>query len=203
MGVFQLLFRSVKKMTSILSVFYDKMLTYILFKGYDVSYSSFRTMGVPYIMVSRGGKLAIGENFSMNNGIKGNPIGSYEKCTFWVGRESSIIIGKNCGISQSSLVSLCHIKIGDNVKMGGGTSVLTSDFHSLDPVVRRSNDDIKQRKNAPVYIGNDVFIGAKCIILKGVTIGDGAIIGAGSVVSRNVPANQIWAGNPAKFIREI
>lgn len=56
---------------------------------------------------------------------------------------------------------------------------------------------------APVVIGNDVFIGVKCIILKGVTIGDGAIIGAGSVVTKSIPANQIWAGNPAKYIREI
>ena len=59
------------------------------------------------------------------------------------------------------------------------------------------------RKCAPVVIGDDVFVGAKCIILKGVTIGKGAIIGAGSVVTKNIPARQIWAGNPAKFIREI
>ena len=59
------------------------------------------------------------------------------------------------------------------------------------------------RKCAPVVIENNVFIGAHCIILKGVSIGENSIIGAGSVVTKNVPANQIWAGNPAKFIRKI
>ena len=52
-------------------------------------------------------------------------------------------------------------------------------------------------------IENNVFIGANSMILKGVKIGDRSIIGAGSVVTKNVPSDQIWAGNPAKFIREI
>lgn len=52
-------------------------------------------------------------------------------------------------------------------------------------------------------ICDNVFIGAKCIILKGVTIGENSVIGAGSVVTKNVPANQIWAGNPAKFIKNV
>ena len=62
---------------------------------------------------------------------------------------------------------------------------------------------MKNRAEKPVVIGNDVFIGAKSIILKGVTIGENSVIGAGSVVTKSVPANQIWAGNPAKFIRCI
>ena len=87
--------------------------------------------------------------------------------------------------------------------LGGGTSVYTTDFHSLDPTIRASNEDMKHRKFAPVVIGDNVFVGAKCIILKGVTIGENSIIGAGSVVTKSIPANEIWAGNPAKFIRKI
>ncbi|MEI3417887.1 MAG: DapH/DapD/GlmU-related protein [Blautia sp.] len=55
----------------------------------------------------------------------------------------------------------------------------------------------------PVVIKNGVFIGANSIILKGVTIGEKAIIGAGSVVTRSIPDGEIWAGNPARFIRKI
>lgn len=85
----------------------------------------------------------------------------------------------------------------------GGTCVYTTDFHSLDPKVRQTNRDLKERKSAPVIIEENVFIGAHCTILKGVTIGKNSIIGAGSVVTKSVPANEIWAGNPAKFIRKI
>ena len=56
---------------------------------------------------------------------------------------------------------------------------------------------------APIVIGNDVFVGANSIILKGVTIGDRAIIGAGSIVTKDIPKDEVWAGNPAKFIRKI
>ena len=147
--------------------------------------------------------MKIGSNFAMNNGIEGNPIGCYERCTFYVDKEAELTIGDNVGISQTALISYCSLHVGNNVKIGGGTSVFTTDFHSLDMSIRRTEADTKYRKCAPVFIGDDVFIGAKCIILKGVTIGDGAIIGAGSVVSKSIPANQIWAGNPAKFIREI
>ena len=87
--------------------------------------------------------------------------------------------------------------------MGGGNSIYTTDFHSLDPTIRASNEDMKHRKCAPVVIEDNVFVGAKCIILKGVTIGENSIVGAGSVVTKSVPPNQIWAGNPAKFIRKI
>ena len=93
--------------------------------------------------------------------------------------------------------------LGNNVKIGGGVCIYDTDFHSLDPVIRRSSEDLKNRAEKSVVIDNDVFIGAKSIILKGVTIGENSVIGAGSVVTKSVPANQIWAGNPAKFIRSI
>ena len=57
--------------------------------------------------------------------------------------------------------------------------------------------------SAPVIIKDGVFIGADTLILKGVTIGEKSVIGAGSIVTRNVPAGKIWAGNPAKFLRRL
>lgn len=139
----------------------------------------------------------------MNNGIKGNPIGCCERCTFFVDRDATLTIGDNVGISQAALVAITDITIGNDVKIGGGVQVFTSDFHSLDPKIRASSEDIKHRKNASVRIGNGAFIGARSIILKGVEIGENSIIGAGSVVTKSIPANEIWAGSPARFIRNI
>lgn len=198
------LYKTVRKVVIMVGHVFDTLLTKLVLTGNNVSYNSFKTSGVPYVMVARGAKgMLIGKNFAMNNGIKGNPIGCYERCTFFVDRNSEIVIGDNVGISQSALISHCSIRIGNNVKIGGGTYVYTTDFHSLDPTIRASNEDMKYRKFAPVVIGDNVFVGAKCIILKGVTIGENSIIGAGSVVTKSIPANEIWAGNPAKFIRKI
>lgn len=179
------------------------MSTWVLLKGNHVKYMKLKTNGVPYIMVARGGKFVIGNNFVMNNGIKGNPIGSYRRCTFFVDRNAELIIGNNVGISQAALISHKSIRIGNNVKIGGGVCIYDTDFHSLDPEVRKSKDDMKNRAEKPVLIKDNAFIGAHSIILKGVTIGENSIIGAGSVVTKSVPDNQIWAGNPAKFIRNI
>lgn len=79
---------------------FERIWAKFLFIGNNVEYSSFRTAGVPYVMVARGGKCIIGKNFAMNNGIKGNPIGSYRRCTFFVDRNAELIIGNNVGISQ-------------------------------------------------------------------------------------------------------
>lgn len=181
----------------------NKMRTYFLMKFNNVNHKSFKTTGTPYIMIARGGKFIIGKNFTMNNGIKGNPIGSYRKCTFFVDRNATLTIGDDVGISQTALICHKSITIGNNVKIGGGVSIYDTDFHSLDPEIRKSKDDIKYRVEKPVVIKDNVFIGAHSIILKGVTIGVNSIIGAGSVVTKAVPDNQIWAGNPAKFIRNI
>ena len=112
-------------------------------------------------------------------------------------------MGNNVSMISYRLWIYEGLTIGNNVKIGGGTCIYTTDFHSLDAKIRCSSEDMHHRKCAPVSIHDNVFIGAHSIILKGVTIGENSIIGAGSVVTKSVPANQIWAGNPAKFIREI
>lgn len=177
--------------------------TSILLRGNGVKYKNFRSGGIPYIMVARNGKMEIGRDFAMNNGTKHNPIGCPHPCTFFVDNECKIIIGNNVGVSQAAFIALADITIGDNVKIGGGSALYTSDFHSLDPEIRASSEDFKHRKSAPITVGNNAFIGARSIILKGVTIGESAVVGAGSVVTKSIPPREIWAGNPAKFIRKI
>lgn len=197
------LYKAIRKINMQITSVFNHLICTVLLKGNNIRYNSFRTSGIPYIMVARGGECSIGHNFSMNNGIKGNPIGYYEQCTFFVDRGAKLNIGNHVGISQSALI--CHesINIGSYVKIGGGTKIYDTDFHPLDPKLRVQENDIKHKAKAPVIIKDNVFIGAGCIILKGVTIGKNSVIGAGSIVTKSVPDNQIWGGNPAKFIKII
>ena len=86
------------------------------------------------------------------------------------------------------------VYIGNNVAITAGTKILT---HYLDPESKGRIFRIGE-----VHIEDDVFIGVNSIICNSVTIGKGAIIGAGSIVTKDIPPYQIWAGNPAKFIKE-
>lgn len=199
-----LVYKSIRKLNTIVSTFINNVYCYYLLKGNKVSYSTFRSSGIPFVMVASGGKCSLGENFAMNNNIKGNPIGCYQKCTLVVSnKQAELSIGDNVGISQTAIVCHDKITIGDNVKIGGGVCIYDTDFHSLNPEIRKTTEDTKNKVTSPVNIGDNVFIGAHSLILKGVTIGENSIVGAGSVVAKSIPSNEIWAGNPAKFIKML
>ena len=93
------------------------------------------------------------------------------------------------------------VTIGDNVKVGACVLITDTDAHPLDYLARRSS--IEDTKSAPIVIEDDVWVGAHSIILKGVTIGARSIIGAGSVVTKNIPADCVAAGNPCKVIKSL
>ncbi len=157
--------------------------------------------GFPYLSIQ--GNLTIGENFKSNNRLQANPIGRSSKCLFIVRSNATLYIGDNCGFSGVSIVCQNFITIGNNVKIGANTCIYDTDFHSLNKDYRRDKDlDVKNTMTKKIKIGNDVFIGAHSTILKGVKIGNGSIIGACSVITKDIPENEIWAGNPAKFIKK-
>lgn len=181
-----------------------KILTWWKFYTNNIQFKDFNSNGIPFIMIARGSICKIGNNFKMNNGNFGNPLGRPQKCILSVDYDASLIIGDNVGISSTAIVSNKSIIIGNNVQIGGGTCIYDTDFHSLNPNFRQNAKlDSKDKKKANVIIMDNVFIGAHSTILKGVTIGENAIVGACSVVTKNIPANEIWAGNPAKFIRKL
>ena len=160
--------------------------------------------GLPYICVSPKGQLKIGDNLTISNGTRFNPIGFPQPCILYVDAHAQLSIGNNVGMSQSSIICHYRISIGDNTKIGGGVKIYDTDFHSLNPDDRLNREmDMKNKKKARVEIGKNVLIGAGTIILKGVSIGDNSVIGAGSVVTKSIPSNQIWGGNPAKYIKSI
>ena len=109
----------------------------------------------------------------------------------------NISIGSYSGLGINSLVQ-SGVKIGDYVMMGPNVSIYTKNHKcGLDkPMIFQGFDEEKE-----VVIGNDVWIGANVIILPGVKIGDGSIIGAGSVVTKDVESYSVVAGNPAKVIK--
>ena len=158
--------------------------------------------GIIQVLVTRRGRVTIGDGLRLNSGQKFNVIGRQQKCIFWV--EGSLTIKNNAGLSSTAIICNHQITIGNNVIIGGNTVIYDTNFHSLDPKLRcDSTKDRPSAKWGAVIIEDNVFIGAHTTILKGVTIGENSVIGACSVVSKNIPANEIWAGNPAQFIRKI
>jgi acetyltransferase-like isoleucine patch superfamily enzyme len=147
------------------------------------------------IIVKNKGKIVIGDKLLINSHSWFNPVGiPHETILATIQSEAFIKIGDNVGISGASIVAQKGISIGNNVLIGGGTGIWDTDFHplSLDgPSVETSA--------APIEIGNQVFIGARVTILKGVKIGHGAIIAAGSVVNRDVPDGYLCFGNPMQL----
>ena len=105
---------------------------------------------------------------------------------------------------MSSPVIWCNkrIVIGDNVKIGANTIILDTDCHAHSFMDRR-NYITDWAEPQEIKIGNDVLIGMNTTILKGVTIGDRAIVGASSVVTKDIPADSVAAGNPARIIKTI
>lgn len=157
--------------------------------------------GFMKVNVTRRGKVLIGKNLKVNSGNHFNVIGRQQKTTLWV--EGELTIGDHVGMSSTAIICNHAITIGNDVTIGGNTVIYDTDFHCLDPLIRKTDQDRMMAKKKPVIIGNNVFIGAHTTILKGVTIGNNSIIGACSVITKNIPANEIWGGNPARLIKSI
>lgn len=165
-----------------------------------------------YLNIHRKSQVCIGDNFTFNSGSNINPICRNIKGSITAERRNTIIrIGNNVGISSSCIWAKEKIVIGNSVNIGGDCLIMDSDAHSLDWRVRDSGLfyskgqtlDTHLAKCLPIEIGDHVLIGTKSIILKGVKIGCHSIIAAGSVVTKDIPANVIAGGNPCKIIKKI
>ncbi len=168
---------------------------------FNVSYGSGLLINGSIFIRNRG-KILIGNNVRINSTISANPIGAPYKTSFVAGENATIEIGNSVGISATAIVSQSSVIIEDNVRIGGGTCIYDTDFHSINYNSRISEKDTNI-KIKPVKICEGAFVGTRCLILKGVTIGEHSVIGAGSVVTKDIPPNQVWAGNPAVFVKHI
>ncbi len=145
-------------------------------------------------------RIVIGDNCQFRSGATSNLIGINHRCILSTHRAGAVLkIGNGSGLSGTTIGCATSIELGEQVMVGANSVITDFDWHSLDPY-HRNDGEILSR---PIYIGDRVWIGANCIVLKGVTIGENTIVGAGSVVSSSLPANMICAGNPCKPIKPL
>ena len=139
-------------------------------------------------LIRRNGLISIGARTHLWPDIKLSCVGG-------PGKIARLKIGRKCSIGDRTEIHCGEsVAIGDRVIIAWDCNILDRDYHSVDAMEERT---------APVSIGNDVWIGCRSIVLKGVSIGDGAIVAAGSVVTRDVPAHTLVAGNPAQIKKKV
>jgi acetyltransferase-like isoleucine patch superfamily enzyme len=171
-----------------------------LFLVYAIRWrKGWKLYGMPILQKHRKSTLKIGDYLQLRSYRSSNPLGPTHPVTLCTWKSEAILtIGDRFSMTGGAICAAKKITIGNSVRIGANTTVIDTDFHSLDPVTRKINSYIA--KAAPIIIDDEVFIGMNSLILKGVTLGRGCTVGAGSVVTRDVPEYALVAGNPAKII---
>jgi acetyltransferase-like isoleucine patch superfamily enzyme len=158
--------------------------------------------GMPIIQRFRGSTIRLGEGVYLRSWRSTNPLTPNHPVTLATRNPAAqIILGKQIGLTGTTIVAAERIEIGDRVQVGANSTIVDTDFHPIHPDERQR--DFLAGRHAAIVIEDDVFIGMNCLILKGVHIGAGATIGAGSVVSRDIPPLCVAAGNPAVVIKQL
>ncbi len=153
-------------------------------------------VGRPLFSVAKGSRIVLGDGVRVWSSLRSNPLGCSQPCVLRaMAPGAELILGPQVGLSGALLCAGTSIKIGEGTILGAGAMIIDNDFH--EPVGEWGwGGEIANAR--PITIGRGVFIAARAIILKGVTIGDRAIVGAGAVVSKNVPPYHLAVGNPAR-----
>ena len=201
------IFRVVPKLRFVFYKYYNRL----LLEAYDIQFGR-RSQINNKVYLSGMGQICIGDDFVLSSGDSINPIcRNMRAALYTMTPEARIEIGNRVGISSSCLWAKERITIGNDVNIGGDCILIDNDAHPHDYIKRRDDymkevgweSYLKTIPTASIQIEDDVWIGARCIILKGVHIGARTIIAAGSVVTKDIPADVIAGGNPCEVIREI
>ena len=172
---------------------------------------TFRVFNHLYLKIHVGALVQIGNNCTIMSGAGLNPLSRNIKTCIYVGKKATLKLGNDVGISSSTLWVKESVSIGNSVAIGADCIIMDTDAHNLDWKIRCSEEtneygesvDMVTAASAPIVIEDNVLVGARCIILKGVTIGARSIIGSGSIVTKDIPSDCIAAGNPCKVIKSI
>lgn len=162
----------------------------------------------PVFKLPGNSKIVLGSKVVLNSDAVNSNTALTFNCTLACGLNGKIEIGDNSMLNGVSITSYQSVKIGRNCQIASCTMISDTDFHPVNPKIRERESmgykiDHAEVNKVPVVIGNNVWIGWGCIILKGVTIGDNSIIAAGSVVLKDIPANVLAAGNPAVIKKNL
>jgi len=158
-------------------------------------------IGIPFIYKFPKSSIIIGSKVEIRTSRNSNLIGMNRRTTISThSSKAQISIGDHCGMSGVIIGAKESITIGSHAVIGANVLITDFDWHAIDPVARNSGESSKSK---PVVISNNVFIGTSAIILKGVHIGENSVIGANSVVTSDIPANVIAAGNPCKIVSPL
>lgn len=151
--------------------------------------------GRPIFIRTYRSSVVIGDGCRFRSKLTSNLIGINHPCIIATHTQAAkIIIGESCGFSGTTIGAFKEIKLGNNVRCGANTLITDSDWHLSDPRVGEAK---------PVFLDDNVWLGYGVIVMKGVTIGKNSIIGAGSVVTKDLPANVIAVGNPCIIVKSI
>jgi len=172
-----------------------------MFGAKSEDWSSVQFKGKCILQIQKRTKIYLGKGFICNSGNK--YVDNKESSIIRVLEGGSLCIGRGSGMTNSALICKESVSIGNYVNIGSGTIIIDTNSHSTNWEKRMKRGDGKTAKSAPIVIEDHVFIGARSIILKGVTIGEKSIVAAGSVVAKSIPSGEIWGGNPARFIKKI
>lgn len=178
-------------------LFFNRIIHFVCYiKGVKLEHNIIFN-GFPIIHRYPNSFIRFGNDCKFNSAKNSISIGLPQPCAFVTMKENAeIVFGNNTGASGLKILAKSKIKIGNNVLIGAGCTIMDNDSHNSDHTKREQNI-IPSR---PISIEDNVFIGLQCVILKGVTIGKNSVIGANSVVFNSIPENSIAVGNPCKVV---
>lgn len=144
--------------------------------------------GLPTVRLARGSQLELGDEVRVESGV--------HRARLSVHAGGRLTVGDDVYLNGCIISAATEVRIGSRVRIGPWAHLMDGDFHQV-------GDYAGAGPSAPIVIGDGAWLATRCMVLKGVTVGEGAVVAAGAVVVRDVPPHTVVAGVPARVIKEL